>query len=93
MIIACKYMFKQTKDRLIIPLPSQNTRLHDGVVLPKPDLTNNKYMRFLPWLGPAIWNTLPADVRNEKCYSKFAYGTKCEFKARFSMDETYKYPI
>ena len=88
--MTCKYMFKRITNNEIIPLPSQVTRLHDGVVLPKPDLSNDKYMRYLSWMGPDIWNSLPSEVRNERNYNKFVSLIKSEFKFRFNPDPFYK---
>ena len=84
-------MFKKIKNNDIIPVTPQVTRLHDGSVLPKPDLSNDKYMRFLSWMGPDLWNTLPSDIRNENNYYKFVSLIKSEFKFRFNSDDFYKH--
>ena len=63
------------------------TRLHDGLVVRVPDHTNDKFKRFMPWLGPSLWNSLPSDIRNIPDYDRFVTDVKRDFNAHFCFDE------
>lgn len=87
-IMICKLMFKEfKKDNVLLVNNPYPTRLHDAAVMQVPDITNNKYKRFLPWLGPKLWNSLPSAVRNERDLTSFVRELKSEFRADFYFDE------
>ena len=61
----CKLMFsKIMKGKVNLEAQVVNTRIHDGKVAAWPDVSNDKYKKFIPHLGPTIWNKLPSDIRN-----------------------------
>ena len=37
-----------------------NTRTHDAPALNWPHLSIDRFMQFVPYLGPTLWNDLPA---------------------------------
>ena len=77
-LMIAKHMFKEKeKSNVNLVIRSgMSTRLHDGPVMLVPDATNDKFKRFLPWLGPSVWNSLPSDVRNQSSYSGFVRDLK-----------------
>ena len=87
-----KQMYKEKANsniKLVIPR-GMSTRLHDGPVMLVPDVTHIKFKRFLPWLGPSVWNSLPSHVRNENSYSGFVRELKSHFRSLFAFDDIYK---
>ena len=85
-----KMTFIKFKNGEIDMLPTQNTRLHDGPVLQKPDVTNDKYKKFAVWLGPTVFNSLPPEIRNKNNLNSFLTEVKSEFRARVCFDEYYR---
>ena len=64
-ISICKLMFnKIQKGEVDILEPAANTRIHDGRVVPWPDVSNDRFLKFIPHLGATIWNKLPSELRN-----------------------------
>ena len=90
-IMVAKYMFKEKENSNVQILNSNyQTRSQDGPVMLVPPVSNEKFKRFLPWLGPTVWNCLPSDVRNTTNYNSFVTKVKGEFKAMFSFDQYYR---
>ena len=90
-IMICKFMFKQRGcDGFELLSAAYATRLHDGPVLKVPDVSNEKFKRFLPWLGPSTWNGLPIELRNQECYSRFVSELKSDLRVKFYFDQTFR---
>ena len=79
-ICICKLMLnKILKERVILEENVANTRLHDGPVVKWPDVSNDKFKKFIPHLGPTIFNKLPPEIRNIQDVSEF----KCKIKTHY----------
>ena len=87
----CKHMFVEIKSgRVPLLNDAYETRLHDGPVVRVSDVSNEKFKRFLPWLGPSLWNSLPPDIRNIDNFTSFVSELKRDFRAHFQMDEYFQ---
>ena len=90
-IMIAKQMFKEVRNNNVdISSTTYQTRLHDGPVIKVPDFSHVKYKRFLPWLGPSVWNSLPSTLRNLKCFDKFVVELKQQCRADFAFDEYFR---
>ena len=62
-ICICKIMLnKILKNKVTFVETTAKTRLHDGRVINWPDVSNDKLKKFLPHLGPTLFNKLPSDL-------------------------------
>ena len=87
-IMISKLMYKEIKNNnATLVTSTYHTRLHDAPVLHVPDVTHDKFKRFLPWLGPSLWNNIPSDIRNINDFTRFVRDLKSECRANFSFDE------
>ena len=73
---------KIAKNKLEVQNPTVNTRIHDGRVLPWPDVSNDKFKLFIPHLGPTIWNKLSSDLRNIDNILEFKNSIKKFYKEK-----------
>ena len=70
---------KILKERVVLEENVANTRLHDGPVVKWPDVSNDKFKKFIPHLGPTIFNKLPPELRNIQDVSEFKSKIKTHY--------------
>ena len=57
-------MFNKLSKNEVNVQKKTSARIHDGPALEWPEVTNDKFKRYIPHLGPTVWNRLPSDLRN-----------------------------
>ncbi len=67
-----------------------NTRMHDAPALNWPHLSNDRFMQFVPYLGPTLWTDLPAHIRNCENINTFTSHLKEHYKTKFINDPVYR---
>ena len=87
-----KLIFKKI-ERKEIPMSNPNTnittRLQSGPVIEWPDVSHNKFKKFLPHLGASLWNSLPSNIRNLKDPLKFTNELKKYYKSVYNQNEIF----
>ena len=71
---------KILKNKVTFVEATVNTRLHDGRVIRWPDVSNDKFKKFLPHLGPTLFNKLPSELRNIDNTVEFKNKVKTHYK-------------
>ena len=63
-ISIAKLMFNKLSKNEVNVQKKTSARIHDGPALEWPEVTNDKFKRYIPHLGPTVWNRLPSEIRN-----------------------------
>ena len=83
-----KLMFNKLSKNEVEIQKRTKSRIHDGPALVWPEVTNDKFKRYIPHLGPTIWNKLPSDLRNIQDKDSFKCMVKKHFESLFKNLDT-----
>ena len=91
-ISICKLLQRKiNRKEIIIQNPPNNmvARLQAGPTLEWPHVSNDKIKRFLPHLGPTIWNSLPNYLRKIEYQNKFNTEIRKYFRVQYNQNQEY----
>ena len=76
-------MFNKVNENRADIQEKTSSRIHDGPAIVWPSVTNDKFKKFIPHLGPTVWNGLPSRLRNIIDKNDFKNQIKKHYENKF----------